>query len=115
MRIDRLFDYMMQEFDADYDYAKRSADYRKAHGYGAYFYNGKKLTNEEQMLDYARHNADEAHYISWALQDVLGIEGEQTARLYNATRALRRWYNDTNWEKFPSEELLIRLNNYITE
>lgn len=113
MKIDRIFDYMLEELSADYEYAKLSARYRKKHGCGAFFYNGKRLTDEEQRLDYARRNADEAHYIRWAIQDVLGLEGDQLARLYNATRALRRWYNDTEWMVLPSEELLTRLYRYI--
>lgn len=115
MRTDMLLDKVMGLLDAEYDYTKKSRTYYKEHGHGVYFYEGRRLSDEEKAIKWAMQSHEEAKAIVWALQDVLDIDGDRTGRMYAAARALRRWYNDTEWMRNPSEELQNKLKRFIYE
>lgn len=115
MRTDMLLDKVMGLLDSEYAYHKKSRVYFKEHGHGVYFYEGKKLSDEEKAIMWAMRQHDEDQSIVWALQDVLDIYEDRASRMYAAARALRRWYNDTEWMRNPSEELQNKLKRFIYE
>lgn len=115
INIDNLLNIVHQYYDAEEEYNRKSKTYLRKHGHGVYFYNGKKLTDEEQRIEWACRSHNEMWNVLMYLGDVLELDKEQWARLYIASRALRRWYNDTKWERLPSHELQARLGAFIFE
>ena len=113
INIDNLLNIVMQYYDDDASYRTKSKAYHRTHGHGVYFYNGKRLTKEEQGIEWASREADDTMHTLWALYDVLELDPDQVRRLHTACKALRRWYNDTQWERLPSHELQARLGAFI--
>ena len=113
INIDRLMDIIGEEFDSTNDYFKSGAEFYRKNGCHAYFYNGKKLTHEEEHIKYAYHADDRARTVTTSLFEVLGLDKDQTARAYIAARAVRRWYNDTEWQRLLPHDLLDRIEAFI--
>lgn len=111
INIDRLIDLVLENSSDTYDYHKSSAVYRRQHGHGVWL--DKAATLEEKHIVYAYHSSDRSYSSILATTEVLMMDREQIERMYCAARAMNRWYEATNWERLPSQELLQRLEQYI--
>lgn len=112
MNISNLLDHINTANDSYQAYVYGSAQYRARHGHGVFFSN-RKLDPEEMHIDYLYHDNDREDTKLTGIFEVLDFDRDQIARSYIAARAIRRWYNSTNWERLPSDELLERLKSFV--
>ena len=113
MHIERLLDKINEANETYETYAHESAKYRARHyGFGVSFGN-RKLNDEELYIRYLYDSDREETYTMQGIFEVLDFDRDQIKRAYIAARAIKRWYNDTNWERCPSDLLLSRLNNFV--
>lgn len=114
MNIERLLDTILNANDTYAMYSSLSAKYRKANcGCGVYFYNGKKLSAEEQRIEYYYHEDNADRGAVSAVFEVLGFDRDQIARAYIAARSLRRWYERTEWQFCPGDNLKAALEKFV--
>lgn len=111
INVDRLLDMIIEEFDSTSDYCKSSAIYYKNHGHGVSI--DRAFTKEERHIAYAYHADDRERTVSRTAFEILGLNIDQIGRAYNAARAVKRWYNRTNWERLLPHDLIDRIENYI--
>ena len=111
INIDRLIDLVLENSNDTYDYHKSSAVYRRQHGHGVSL--DKVTTPEEKHIAYAYHSSDRSYSSVLAVTEILLMDREQIERMYCAARAMNRWYEATNWERLPSQELTQKLERYI--
>ena len=112
MNISNLLDNINTANDSYQAYAYESAQYRARHGHGVYF-DGRRLDPEEMHIGYLYHDNERESTKMYGIFEVLDFDREQIVRSYIAARAIRRWYNATNWERPPSDELLERLKSFV--
>jgi len=113
MRInfEAVLDKLNERFDITADYTKSSKKYLMEHGYGCYISNARTL--DEKHIAYCYHEEQKASGEMCTIFDVLGMEPDEIERAYSAARALRRWYQDTQWKRCPSDELIDKLEQYV--
>ena len=111
LNIERLMDFIMEAYDNTADYTKSSRDYYRKHGYGVNIDRAK--TPEEKHIAYMYHSSAAADDVVRALMEVLNLDYEQQTRAYSAARALKRWYEKTQWNRLPSSDLIDRIWGYI--
>lgn len=113
MNIERLLDKIIEAMDSTFSYYRESARYRSAHGFGAYFDLRAGLSAEKENL-YHKYNRDyEDNSALSAIFEVLDFNSDQIARAYVAARALRKWYNRTEWQFCPGYELKDALEKFV--
>ena len=113
INMDRVLDFMLELDDATFDYCKSSKKYFKKHGHCVYLDVAKGLTPEERHIDYAYHNEDKCRNIVWSVMEVLNLDTDQRNRLYVATRAMKRWYEKTEWQYCAPSELIDRIAVFV--
>lgn len=111
INVDAMMNIVIEAHDASQDYYYRVRRYQRKYGQTLWLSNPKNT--EERRLVWAYHADDRASDKVYALICALDLENEEVERMYSAARALRRWYNQTHWEKCPSESLLERIGAYI--
>lgn len=111
INMDYLIDKIIENANCDYDYYKRSRDFYKKHGYGVNL--DYPNTPEKKAVASACRCHDRSECELLACFELLDIHGEERSRAYSAARAMRRWYNDTGYQRLAPEALLIRIGKYI--
>lgn len=111
MNIERFLDVINEANDACNDYRRSSARYYRDHGHGVRLDAPK--TQEERHIAYAFQYDHTEESVVMGIFDVLGFDSDQRERAYSAARAIRRWYNDTDWLFLPKREMLDALMRYI--
>ena len=113
MKKERIFDAVLECFDADGHYYKITSDYLKKHGFGACIDIRQAKTEEDARICYAYEHRDKECEKMILLIEVFQLDAEQIARLYTASRFLRRWYKKTEWQFCPSADLINRLWAFV--
>ena len=111
INVDAMMDIVIEAYDASQDYYYSTRRYQRKYGRTVWLDNPKN--SEERHIVWAHHADDRAGDKVYALLCALDLEDEEKGRMYSAARALRRWYNETDWEKCPSWSLLKRIGAYI--
>lgn len=111
MNISNLLDHINNANDTYNEYAHESKRYYKEHGYGVNI--DRARTKDERHLAWLYHSNDREYIKMTGIWEVLDFDRDQIARAYTAARAIKRWYEQTEWQRMPSEDLLSRLNNFV--
>lgn len=111
--IEAMMDLVIEALDAKKDYLHRVRKNQRKHGYAVAIDFENPKNSEERNIVWAYHADDRAEDKVYALIYAIDLENEERERMYSAARALRRWYNQTHWEKCPSWSLLERIGAYI--
>ena len=106
-----LIDQINYNAGCDYEYYRLGRNFYKKHGYGVDL--DHPNTPEKKAVAYACRLHDRSGAELIACFELLDIHGEERSRAYSAARAMRRWYNDTRYERSAPETLLIRIGKYI--
>lgn len=115
INMDRLLDAVIEYFDCVADYVWSSVKYHKKHGHGVYFELNRKLTSEEEHIEFANHAYDRSDTVMFYLCEVLGLDADGIDRLHSAGRAARKWYIKTNWKRLIPQEMLDQFERYVFE
>lgn len=113
MNFERLLDHVNEQTESYGAYHLASIQYKKKHGYGCYMDLGRGMDEDKQKVYHAYETDREEWYKLIAILEVLDYDSEQSDRLYKAARALRRWYNRTEWQYCPSRDLIDRLEKWV--
>lgn len=113
MNKERIFDAVLECFDAEEHYKRTSAEYRKKHGFGACIDVRRGLTEEVARIRDALEHSQKEYEKTVLLIEVFRLDAEQTARLYTASRFLRKWYKKTDWQFCPSADLINSLWAFV--
>lgn len=113
MNIDRLIDVMIEADNNTFNYYKTCQDYKKKHGYIAYIDLSAGIDDDKKRILYADRWMNASDEAARAVIDVLGLDPEQTERLYAVAGAVKKWYERTNWERCLSADLLDRIERYV--
>lgn len=111
MNISNLLDHINNANDSYNEYVHESKRYYKEHGYGVNL--DRMKTAEERHIGWLYHSNDREDTKMTGIWEVLDFDRDQIARAYTAARAIKRWYEQTEWQRMPSEDLLSRLNNFV--
>ena len=113
MNKERIFD-TVNEYNESYGwYRKISARYYKEHGYHAYLDPKRGLDAEKEAIYRAYNNQWADSQNAQRLCEIFELDKEQNARLYIASRFLRRWYERENWEFCATKDLIDRLWQFV--
>lgn len=110
MNIERLIDLVMEANDSTNSYYMASAKYKKIHGYGCSL---DRADDEARHLRYLYENDEKMREAVWQILYICEFSKEQTARLYAAARAVKEWYERTEWQRCLPADLLDRIERYI--
>lgn len=113
MNIDRLIDVMIEADNNTSAYYKACNDYKKKYGFGAYIDMAAGLNPDKQHIVYMDRWMNASDEAARAVIDVLGLDREQTERLYAVAGAVKKWYERTNWERCIPSDLLDRIERYV--
>lgn len=114
INIDRLIDVTREANEAYREYAEASATYRKNHG-GCGVNLDRVKTEEEKKIAYLGKWSDAEQNKYFGVCEVLDLSRAQRVRLNTMARAFERWYNRTNWERCPNEDMLNRAHRFIAQ
>lgn len=113
INIDRLMDVIREAGEYRAAYAKAAHDFYRRHGFRAYIDPRRGMDAESLEIYYKSTYNDRTADAMYACIEVLGLDPEQQERAYAAERALRRWYEQTAWQRCPSQDLLDRIGAWI--
>ena len=113
INVERLLDTIIECYDATAEYRKCSRQYADKYGHGLHMYNGKKLTPEEQHIEYCYHEDNNAWNNVIYTYEALDMDPEERTRAERAAKVLRDWYVRTGYERLPRYEMLEALRGYI--
>ena len=111
--MDRLIDMMMEADQNTREYYKLARQYKKAHGFIPCIDMRHGLDNELIRIYDASKREQEGNNVVWSILEVLGFDQEQRGRLLSVHRAMKRWYEETEWQRLPSEELIERVTRFV--
>lgn len=111
INMDYLIDQIIYNADCDYDYYKLSRDFYKKYGYGINLDYPNTPEKKAVARAYRRHDRSGTELL--ACFDLLNIHGEERSRAYSASRAMRRWYEETGYQRLAPDTLLDRIRKYI--
>lgn len=111
IKLDTLIDLIHEADDENNSYHRLSAQHRRKYGYGVNI--DRARTDEERRIAYYYHSSADTGNTVYGIISVLGLDRDQVGRLYTAARAMKRWYEDTEWQRLPSEKLMDRLGKYV--
>lgn len=112
IKIDRLIDKVNEQAEAERDYRHSCRKYRKRHPFKTIHLDNPK-NDEERHIIYASGYLDKMNEAVCSLCYVLDFSPEQNERLFKAARAMRKWYEKTEYQFFPSDDLNKRIAAFI--
>ena len=113
MRInfDRIIGYMMEK-DGEYnEYCRLCEVYKKSHRIS--YIDMELHTQETERIGMYRNFFDRSDAALDAVLAVLEFDTEQEKRLYDIYRAVKKWYEKTEWQRNLPEELVERIETYV--
>lgn len=112
MRInfDTIIGYIMEKDRGYADYRRLCEAYKKNHG----IYVDMTLhTQETEGIRMYLNFFDRSDAALDAVLAVLEFDTEQEERLYDIYRAVKKWYEKTEWQRNLPEELVERIERYV--
>lgn len=113
MRInfDTIIDYMMEK-DGEYaEYRRLCEVYKKNHRIS--YIDMTLHTQETERIRMHQNFFDRSDAALDAVLAVLEFDTEQEKRLYDIYRAVKKWYEKTEWQRNLPEELVERIEAYV--
>lgn len=114
VNFERLFDEILDAWTSKSSYYHASAVYYKKHGHGAYLDYTTKRDEEIEHIRWTSKWNDAGDSVVNAMFGILNLEYADAKKAFAAARALRRWYENTNWQYLPDADLIERLGKFVT-
>lgn len=112
VNIEKLIDTVNEMNDATRDWYASNAAYHRAHPFRTVWLD-RPANDDEKHIVWAAHQTDTMRTVFWTLCETLNLTVAEHKRLCSAARALRKWYEKTQWERCPDHDMLKSLENFI--
>lgn len=103
--VERIIDAVEEESNSYFDYCKSVQTLYK----GPF----EEFEKRKNHLEYANNYHDRQQTAVYTLIEVFNLDQEAQERLYAAARAVRRWREDTNWERLMPDTMQDQLKLFI--